>query len=226
MRTSTKVSYRVDVVGETVGASGNEDSQADINSMINSCDLFVMILKNGALLGPHTFREYRNALLKTKTSANKKPLIKIYLLKDDDKDQVSVSYIDDLRDGLDEPIAYDDLENRVYIDSKRYIDIMTSDSFDAQLSEYLMFTYPEELKKFRQSEISYENHISGTTQELIRNHNHKYFRREDIDNRIESIEAISSLLILEGNTYSGKTRAAYELMKQDKWKLFFLEIFS
>ena len=28
MRTSTKVSYRVDVVGETVGASGNEDSQA------------------------------------------------------------------------------------------------------------------------------------------------------------------------------------------------------
>jgi hypothetical protein len=218
MRTSTKVSYRVDVVGETVGASGNEDSQADINSMINSCDLFVMILKNGALLGPHTFREYRNALLKSKTSANKKPLIKIYLLKDDDKDQVSVSYIDDLRDGLDEPIAYDDLENRVYIDSKRYIDIVTSDSFDAQLSQYLMFTYPEELKKFRQSEISYENHISGTTQELIRNHNHKYFRREDIDNRIESIEAISSLLILEGNTYSGKTRAAYELMKQDKWK--------
>lgn len=218
MRTSTKVSYRVDVVGETVGASGNEDSQADINSMINSCDLFVMILKNGALLGPHTFREYQNALLKSKTSANKKPLIKIYLLKDDDKDQVSVSYIDDLRDGLDEPIAYDDLENRVYIDSKRYIDIVTSDSFDDQLSEYLMFTYPEELKKFRQSEISYENHISGTTQELIRNHNHKYFRREDIDNRIESIEAISSLLILEGNTYSGKTRAAYELMKQDKWK--------
>ena len=148
MRTSTKVSYRVDVVGETVGASGNEDSQADINSMINSCDLFVMILKNGALLGPHTFREYQNALLKSKTSANKKPLIKIYLLKDDDKDQVSVSYIDDLRDGLDEPIAYDDLENRVYIDSKRYIDIVTSDSFDAQLSEYLMFTYPEDLKKF------------------------------------------------------------------------------
>lgn len=219
MHTSTKGKYHVEVLGETVGVSGNEDSQSDINdNNIDSCDLFIMILKHGAKLRPHTLTEYKTALLKSKTSANKKPFIKIYLLKDDDKEPVSVSYIDDLRDSSDASVIPDDFENRVYIDSKRYIDIVTSRSFGTQLDNYLMFTYPEELKKFRQSEISYENHISGTTQEWIRNHDHKYFRREDIDDRIESIEATSSLLILEGNTYSGKTRAAYELMKQDKWK--------
>lgn len=215
-RTSTKVSYHVYVVGETEGASGNEDSQADINATINSCDLFIMILKNGMTLGPHTFREYQTALMKSKTSANKKPLIKVYLLKDDDKEALSVSYLDEL-DGDENSIPAEDVENRIYLDSKRYVDIVTSASFHSQLASYLMFTYPEELKKFRQTEISYENHITGTTQEHIRNHDHKYFRREDIDDRIEGIEAISSLLIFEGNTYSGKTRAAYELMKQDKW---------
>lgn len=215
---SNNMSYHVDVIGETAGVSGNEDSQNDINSKINSCDLFVMILKNGAKVGPHTFNEYHTALSRSRNSANRRPLIKIYLLKGDKNEPVNISYLDELKADMDGMAPTYNFEDRVYLDSKRYIDIVDSESFDRQLSDYLFTTYPEEMKKFSQSEISYHQHISGTTQGALRNHRHRYFRRDNIDGKIEDVVSKSSLLILEGNVYSGKTRAAYEIMKQDIWK--------
>ena len=136
---STKISYSVNVIGETVGASGNEDSQGDINAMINSCDLFVMILKNGTKVGPHTFNEYRTALTRSRTSANRRPLLKLYLLKGDKSEQVNISYIDDLKLETEGTVPVGNFEDRVYLDSKRYIDIVDTESFFSQaLNLYIL----------------------------------------------------------------------------------------
>lgn len=213
------IEYRVDVVGETIGVNGRADSQSEINSLIESSNLFVMILKNGARLGAQTLSEYKTALAKSSESANREPFIKIYLIKDHKSDPVNITYmIDDLKQGADGMGVEDNFEDRIYIDSKRYLDIIDYSSFCDQFYDYLTLSYPIEMKKFRQSEISYQQHISGTPQGELRNHKHKYFRRENIDDKLERIAQESSLIILEGNIYSGKTRAAYELMKQDKWK--------
>lgn len=214
-----EIEYRVDVVGETIGVSGNADSQSEINSLIEGSNLFVMILKNGEKIGKQTLREYKTALTKSKASANREPFIKIYLIKDHKSDPVNVSYlIDDLKQDADDVCLEDNFEDRVYIDSKRYLDIIDSSSFCDQFYDYLTQTYPIEKKKFKQSEISYQQHISGTPQGELRNHKHKYFRRENIDDELDRVAKESSLIILEGNIYSGKTCAAYELMKQDRWK--------
>ena len=213
------IEYRVDVVGETIGVSGNADSQSEINSLIEGSNLFVMILKNGEKIGKQTLKEYKTALTKSKASANREPFIKIYLIKDHKSDPVNVSYlIDDLKQDADDVCLEDNFEDRVYIDSKRYLDIIDSSSFCDQFYDYLTQTYPFEKKKFKQSEISYHQHISGTPQGELRNHKHKYFRRENIDDELDRVAKESSLIILEGNIYSGKTCAAYELMKQDRWK--------
>ena len=214
-----KIEYRVDVVGETIGVSGNADSQSEINSLIESSNLFVMILKNGEKIGKQTLKEYKTALTKSKASANREPFIKIYLIKDHKSDPVNVSYlIDDLKQDADDVCLEGNFEDRVYIDSKRYLDIIDSSSFCDQFYDYLTLIYPVEMKKFKQSEISYQQHISGTPQGELRNHKHKYFRRENIDDELDRVAKESSLIILEGNIYSGKTCAAYELMKQDRWK--------
>ncbi len=215
---SANLRYEPIVIGETAGVSGREDSQGDINSSIGECDLFVMLLKNGEEVKDITFEEYITALSKSKSAANKKPFIKIYLLKDKQADDVNISYLEKLKNGDNNKLEKKNLEDIIYIDSRRYIDIVTSESFKEQFQRYLQYEFIDELRKFSQSEISYANHISGTTQGLVRKYKHKYFKRKGIDDKMGNILNESSLLILEGNTYSGKTCAAYELFKQEKWK--------
>lgn len=214
-----EIRYQAYAVGETVGVTGEPDSQQEINKNIDDCNLFVMILKNGERIGSITLAEYKRALLKSCESVNGEPYIKIYLIKEHESDPVYVPYImEDLNPGAAKVKQDDNFEERIYIDSKRYLDIVCHATFGDHLYDYLTQTYIIGKKKFRQSEISYQQHISGTYQAELRSHKHKYFRRENIDDKLERVAEESSLIILEGNVYSGKTYAAYELMKQEKWK--------
>ena len=67
-----------------------------------------------------------------------------------------------------------------------------------------------------QGELSYKRHLNNIGQYGIRQYDNKYFRREELDGKIERILKTSPIIILEGNTYSGKTRAAFEFMKNCK----------
>lgn len=224
---SFNISYKCDVFGTTEGANGDLDTQGYIDDeLIGKSDLFVLILKNNKKLGQYTIGEFIYALKKKRGYKRRNPLIKIYIIQGDKKERISIEYesedfkdLSDLNVDIAECKDFEDILSKV---GGYYADCVTYDTFSSLFFKYLTETFPDQMCKYSQSEISYQNHLLNTGQNNFRIADNKYFRREGrggktaIDDKMEEIIKRSSLLILEGNAFSGKTRAAYELMRSMK----------
>lgn len=224
---SFNISYKCDVFGTTEGANGDPDTQGYIDEeLIGKSDLFVLILKNNKKIGQYTIGEFIYALKKKRGYKRRNPLIKIYIIQGDKKERISIEYesedfkdLSDLNVDIAECKDFEDILSKV---GGYYADCVTYDTFSSLFFKYLTETFPDQMCKYSQSEISYQNHLLNTGQNNFRIADNKYFRREGrggktaIDDKMEEIIKRSSLLILEGNAFSGKTRAAYELMRSMK----------
>lgn len=224
---SFNISYKCDVFGTTEGANGDPDTQGYIDDeLIGKSDLFVLILKNNKKIGQYTIGEFIYALKKKRGYKRHNPLIKIYIIQGDKKERISIEYesedfkdLSDLNVDIAECKDFEDILSKV---GGYYADCVTYDTFSSLFFKYLTETFPDQMCKYSQSEISYQNHLLNTGQNNFRIADNKYFRREGrggktaIDDKMEEIIKRSSLLILEGNAFSGKTRAAYELMRSMK----------
>ena len=224
---SFNISYKCDVFGTTEGANGDLDTQGYIDDeLIGKSDLFVLILKNNKKLGQYTIGEFIYALKKKREYKRRNPLIKIYIIQGNKKERISIEYesedfkdLSDLNVDIAECKDFEDILSKV---GGYYADCVTYDTFSSLFFKYLTETFPDQMCKYSQSEISYQNHLLNTGQNNFRIADNKYFRREGrggktaIDDKMEEIIKRSSLLILEGNAFSGKTRAAYELMRSMK----------
>lgn len=221
---SFNISYKCNVIGTTEGANGDPDTQGYIDDeLIGKSDLFVLILKNNKKIGQYTIGEFIYALKKKREYKRRIPLIKIYIIQGDKKERISIEYesedfkdLSDLNVDIAECKDFEDILSKV---GGYYADCVTYDTFSSLFFKYLTETFPDQMWKYSQSEISYQNHLLNTGQNNFRIADNKYFRREGrggktaIDDKMEEIIKRSSLLILEGNAFSGKTRAAYELMR-------------
>lgn len=224
---SFNISYKCNVIGTTEGANGDPDTQGYIDDeLIGKSDLFVLILKNNKKIGQYTIGEFIYALKKKREYKRRIPLIKIYIIQGDKKERISIEYesedfkdLSDLNVDIAECKDFEDILSKV---GGYYADCVTYDTFSSLFFKYLTETFPDQMWKYSQSEISYQNHLLNTGQNNFRIADNKYFRREGrggktaIDDKMEEIIKRSSLLILEGNAFSGKTRAAYELMRSMK----------
>lgn len=183
------------IYGRTNYGDGTEDQQESINNEIKSCDIFLLLIKCGDKIGEKSLEEYNIA-------CQASLCIKTFVIcsNKDSKDKRS-GYLKELSSYID--------------DSKRYISIIEDSEFDNELEKFIKDIIFNKLNfQYSQNELSYENHIKDTTQ-IFRKYDQSYYHR-NIDDAISDLVNKSSLIILEGNTYSGKTRAVYELMINKK----------
>ena len=188
-----------------------EDLDGDTQRMLNhkaaQSDVLVILLENNTPVGAQTFSEYLTAHVQSLKNANKRPFIKVFALYGQEGETMSLLY--SAHDG-----EVRDFESELYGDSKRYVQCLLRNRFKDFFAEWLLKVALFGLdQNIRQSELSYGDHLFRIGQGGIRQNNEKYFRREQLDGQIENVLRTSPIVILEGSTYSGKTRAAFEYMK-------------
>lgn len=201
------------IYGETALSDGKGKTQDAINKEARLCDVFILLARNKTTIGNITIEEYKNALEKHNESPNKCPYIKVFCIKEKD-DKIYLPFEEATNNGI---TSQDSFETRLDNDCKGYIQWIDNenDQFKKKFIDYLKAFY-QERHLCKQEKLSYEYHIKNTDQKYRTIS--KYIHRK-IDDNIENLAKESSLIILEGNTYSGKTRAAYELMKNNAdWK--------
>lgn len=187
------------IYGKTTYGDGSKDQQQVINNHIKGCDIFLLLVKCGDEVGEISLMEYK---LACKSCLCVKTFVICSPLDDNNK---RTEYINSISPKLD--------------GEKRYISVIEEGKFEEGIKKYLNDLIFSKLYFHNtQDELSYGKHISNIKQEF-RKYDQKYYRRQRIDDYINDILSKSSLIIFEGNTYSGKTRAAYELMKgREDWK--------
>lgn len=187
------------IYGKTTYGDGSENQQLEINNHIKGCDIFLLLVKCGDTIGEISLMEYK---LACKSCLCVKTFVICSPLDDNNK---RTEYINSISPKLD--------------GEKRYISVIEEGKFEEGIKKYLNDLIFSKLYFHNtQDELSYGKHISNIKQEF-RKYDQKYYRRQRIDDYINDILSKSSLIIFEGNTYSGKTRAAYELMKgREDWK--------
>ena len=186
------------IYGTTTYGDGTKDQQASINNIIKSCDIFLLLIKCGDEIGDKSLEEYNIA-------CQADLYIKTFVIcsNTDSKDK-RIKCLKTLSSRID--------------DTERYISIIEDREFDEKLKEFIRdIIFKKLIFQYYHNELSYENHIKDTTQ-IFRKYDQSYYHR-NIDDAISDLVNKSSLIILEGNTYSGKTRAVYELMiNKTEWE--------
>ncbi len=204
-----------------------EDTQQRLNELAATCDIFLFLIERGVTVGRYTMGEYKSALEASRASSGHTPFILPYIIYSGEKKSEKTSY-KELVDGLE--IDGESIEERITTDfgGKKYVRFTSGDSAAEWLIDHnsflktlegdLLTTVIDSYYYYRQDELSYAHHISNTEQHS-RISTSRYFFREELDTKIADIANNSSLLIIEGNSYSGKTRAVYELMKNNpQWQ--------
>lgn len=187
------------IYGKTTYGDGSENQQLEINNHIKGCDIFLLLVKCGDTIGEISLMEYRVACQSCKC-------VKTFVIcSPSDDNHKRDEYLRTISPQLD--------------GEKRYISVIEEGKFGDGIKKYLRDLIFSKLYFHNtQDELSYGKHICNIKQEF-RKYDQKYYRRQRIDDYINDILSKSSLIIFEGNTYSGKTRAAYELMKgREDWK--------
>ena len=210
------------IYGEEPIKDAGENTQKKIDGIAVGSDLFILIASNGTQIGEYTFNEYVMAHSQSQRIKNK-PLIKAFIITetDDDKANISVPYVENGN-------RYDNFEDRLYEDSKRYTQIIERNKFIDFFKDWLIENTPNGLdNNYSQDELSYGAHIDKNGQGLIRKSDNPYYRREKLDGKIDEILEWSPIIILEGSPYSGKTRAAYHVMERfPEWRDYSFHLFN
>lgn len=196
------------------------NTQEAINNEAARSDLFIMLADNNTTIGKYTMQEYKVAHEQS-TKNNGAPYIKTFVIKEKEEDAITMSYCE-----MDDSV-HPDFENRIEQDSKRYMECKVEAEFLEYLKWWLVENISAYCKLITQSQLSYRDHIHKIKQGGIRESENKYYSRQKIDDEIKSKLGSSPIIILEGNTYSGKTRAAFELMRnQEDWKNWSFHIYN
>lgn len=196
--------------GETAIADHENNTQQMLNHLAATSDLLVVLADNNVPIGEYTFGEYRAAHDQSLNDPNKRPGIKVFVLYDQDGENISINYQAD-----DDTLR--DFQATLYEDSKRYPTYLLRSKFEPFFEDWLMDEMCYDISNIlKQSELSYEAHLHRIGQGGIRKSTNRYYRRDNLDGQIEKVFQTSPIVILEGNTYSGKTRAAFEFMKTCK----------
>lgn len=223
-KTHYGVEFDACIYGQTMIADAAVDTQKSLDRRAATCDLFVLLAENGVTLGEYTIEEYRTAHEQALRSEDAKPLIKAFLVKSSQDKTVNIPYRE-LVDGVVQP--FPSFEERLDRDSKRYMQVCNQADFNEQFAAWLKAFAADLGNSYTQSEINYGAHIDKNSQGGVRVKDNRYYRRETFDGKIEEILQWSPLLILEGRTYSGKTRAAFEAMCNNKeWSDYDFHLFN
>ena len=215
------VKFSVLAYGQTSIADQGKETQVIINNYIAESDILILVTDNGKKIGNATMEEYKVAHEQSEKSGNNLPHIKAFALLNKNGEDINILY--EKEDGTEEPF-----ETRLYRDSGRYMQCIEATAFEKTLKNWLLGVAQSELNNcLTQDELDYGCHIGRIRQGWIRKNNDKYYRRDKLDGKIETILETSPIVILEGNTYSGKTRAAFELMKRNEsWKDYNFHIYG
>ena len=218
------VEFEACIYGQTMIADAAVDTQKSLDRRAATCDLFVLLAENGVTLGEYTVEEYRTAHEQALRSVDAKPLIKAFLIKSPQDRLVNIPYRE-LVDGVVQ--EFSSFEERLDQDSKRYMQVCNEADFGELFLAWLKAFAADLGNSYVQNEISYGAHIDKNSQGGVRAKNKIYYRREAFDGKIEEILQRSPLLILEGRTYSGKTRAAFEVMcNNPEWSNYDFHLFN
>lgn len=217
------ISFDVLVYSETPVADTRPDTQATLNQKISESDFFILLAENKKPIGEKTMEEYEYAHAQSLSSHDKRPFIKAFATykKNEEGSKMEINNVGE--DGNNH-----NFEDRLFKDSKRYVECKLQEKFKTGLTEWLVnvafYTFENNLT---QKELSYSNHIHKISQGGIREDKNNYYRRDKLDGAIEKKLQESPIVILEGNTYSGKTRAAFEFMKsQTEWENYDFHIYD
>lgn len=206
------VECNVSAYSHNPSADMKPNTQEQINDKAAKSDLFIMLADNNTTIGKYTMQEYEVAHEQS-TKNNGAPYIKTFIIKEKKEDAIKVSYCD-MADKV-----HPEFEKRIEQDSKRYMECRVKDGFLQYFKEWLELNIAAHCGLITQSQLSYNDHIYKIGQGSIRRSDHKYYFREKLDGEIANKFGKFPIVILEGNTYSGKTRAAYEFMRnQEEWK--------
>ena len=210
---------RLHAYGITPFLDYKKDTQRILNSEAATKHLLILLADNNIPIGEYTFEEYKAAHEQAKD--NDIPYIKVFLLYDNDNDQKKIEC--KTKDG-----TIRNFENILYNDSKRYVNYIKRSCFKNFLKQWITNIAKCGFANFIiQTNLSYERHLQKIGQNGFRESGNRYYRRDRIDGKIETIFAYSPIVILEGNTYSGKTRAAFEFMKNRKeWEKYDFHIYD
>ncbi|MBQ5751221.1 MAG: hypothetical protein IIV89_00080, partial [Bacteroidaceae bacterium] len=184
-------------------------------------DLVILLADNNATIGRQTMKEYYTAHLQSLQSLNGRPYIKVFALRDNKDEAVNVQYFTE--DG-----SCANFEKKLYDDSKRYVQYIEKDNFENFFKEWLVLNANNGLgHNLERRELSYGDHLHSIKQGAVRMSKNKYYRRDSLDGEIERVLNFSPIVVLEGNTYSGKTRAAFEIMKsRAEWENYNFHIYN
>lgn len=203
------VGIKIELIGysETAIADHETNTQQLLNHLAATSDILVLLADNNVPIGKYTFGEYRAAHNQSLNDPNKRPGIKVFVLYDQDGENMSINYQAD-----DDTLH--DFQATLYEDSGRYPTYLLRSKFEPFFEDWLMAEVCYDISNsIKQSELSYEAHLHRIGQGGIRKSTNRYYRRDNLDGQIEKVFQVSPIVILEGNTYSGKTRAAFEFMK-------------
>lgn len=215
------VNFKLVAYSMTPMADRQSKTQELLNHQAATSDILILLADNNTTIGQYTFGEYKAAHCQSTKSPDKRPAIKVFVITEKKDDRINLEYT--AEDG-----STGNFEAVLHEDSKRYTQCLTRDRFYGFLEDWLIKTAVHGLKPIQtQYELSYSDHLYRIGQGGIRESGNKYYRRDKLDGQIEEILKVSPIIILEGNTYSGKTRAAFEYMKNCKeWEDYDFHIFD
>lgn len=184
---------------------GDADTQKNvINEKISTSDIFILLVEDGKQLGAISYQELMYA---HETEHQLAKSIVCYVVREDGS-VVSKTTCDM---GNQEQCTIDQAMERC---GNRYARYVEKSSFKDHLCGFLKSIVAG--ARFKQSELNYTNYIHTKPNQIFRTEP-TYFRR-DIDEEITNVLNNSSLIILEGQSYCGKTRAAFNLMiNNEQW---------
>lgn len=224
-----KVNMRLEIVdiqfelirySETPIVDHESDTQRILYHEVATSDILIVLADNNIPIGEYTLGEYQTAHNQSLRSVSKRPYIKVFTLYNQDDENKNIGY---KKDGV-----ILDFESKVFSDSKRYIQFLLRSEFCDFFEKWLMKEALYGLgNNIKQNELSYGDHLHRIGQGGIREEKNKYYRRDKLDGQIERVLKASPVIILEGNTYSGKTRAAFEYMKNcEEWEEYDFHIYD
>lgn len=201
--------YKLVAYGQDPIADHRENTQEELNHQAAISDILIVLSSTDRPIGQYTFGEYKACHIQSANTPNKRPYIKVFTTYKQKTEPKRISYI--AEDG-----SQQDFEQKLYSDSGRYIQFLLESDFLSFLKGWLIKVAYSRNDSILQGELSYKRHLNNIGQYGVRQYDNKYYRREELDGKIERILKTSPIIILEGNTYSGKTRAAFEFMKNCK----------
>lgn len=217
----SNVKFNLIRYGETPIADHEINTQQTLYYEAATSDMLIVLVDNNIPMGKYTYGEYQAAFRQSSRNPCSRPYIKVFALYDQKNEKKNIFYTSE--DG-----TISDFEQKLLSDSGRYVQIIQRSEFSRFFEEWLVKEALYGLgNNIKQNELSYKKHLYRIGQGGMRIFDNKYYRRDILDGQIENILTKSPIIILEGNTYSGKTRAAFEFMRNcDKWKEYDFHIYD